>query len=102
MRQILLFFSLLLVSFMSYGQEIKGTVADELGNPLIGVTIHAMQSDKYTTTDFDGNFTLEAKEGEDIQFTFIGFQPLTMKASQNMKAVMIESTTELQDVVMIG
>lgn len=102
MRQILLFISLLILPFVSFSQEIKGNVVDDQGNPLIGVTIHASQSDKYTTTDFDGNFALEAKQGEDVVFTFIGFETLTMKAAQNMQAVLKESVTQLEDVVMIG
>ncbi len=102
MRQILVLISFLILPIISLAQEIKGNVVDEQGNPLIGVTIHAIKSDKYTTTDFDGNFAIEATLGEEVVFTFIGFESHTAKAIQNMQVIMVEGVTQLDDVVMIG
>jgi len=102
MKQILLIFSLLFIPLVSFSQEIKGNVVDESGEPLIGVTIYASQSDKYITTDFDGNFSIDVKQGENLKFTMVGFEELDLEASQNMKVIMKVSITQLQDVVVIG
>ncbi|MGV7106778.1 SusC/RagA family TonB-linked outer membrane protein [Flavobacterium sp. U410] len=102
MRQILVIISLLFIPIISFAQEIKGNVVDEFGTPLSGVTIQVLQTEKYSMTDFDGNFTIEAKQGQDLKFTMIGMQDLVAKATPNMKLVMSESLTQLEDVVMIG
>lgn len=87
---------------VSYAQEIKGSVVDESGAPLAGVTIHALQSDKFTTTDFDGKFTLNAKLGEDVKFTMVGMSDVVAKASLEMNVTMKENVTQLKELVMIG
>ena len=102
MKQILLFFSLLFIPIVSYSQEIKGKVVDESGEPLIGVTIQALQSQKYASTDFDGNFSIEAQQGENLKFTMVGFGDLTLSASSDMNVVMNVAINELDDVVVIG
>ena len=51
---------------------VKGVVTDENGLPIIGVTI-ITASKNGTTTDIDGNYTLEATEGELITFSYIGY-----------------------------
>ncbi|MCO6175791.1 TonB-dependent receptor [Flavobacterium sp. NRK F10] len=102
MRQILVIISMLFIPIVSLAQEIKGNVVDEFGTPLSGVTIQVLETEKYSITDFDGNFTIEAKEGQDLKFTMIGMEDLVAKATTNMNVVMKESLTELDDVVMIG
>jgi len=87
---------------ISFAQEVKGTIVDEIGTPLPGVTIHNLKLDKYATSDFDGNFILQANSGDDIKFTMIGMSDLTLKATSEMKVTMKESTTEFKEVVMIG
>ncbi len=102
MKQILLFFSLLFIPIVSFSQEIKGKVVDESGEPLIGVTIQALQSQKYASTDFDGNFSIQAQQGETLKFTMVGFGDLTISASSDMSVVMKVAINELDDVVVIG
>lgn len=102
MKQILLFFSLLFIPIVSFSQEIKGKVVDESGEPLIGVTIQALQSQKYASTDFDGNFSIQAQQGENLKFTMVGFGDLTVSASSDMNVVMKVAINELDDVVVIG
>jgi TonB-linked SusC/RagA family outer membrane protein len=102
MRQILVIISLLFIPIISFAQEIKGNVVDEFGTPLSGVTIQVLQTEKYSMTDFDGNFTIEAKQGQDLKFTMIGMQDLVAKATPNMSLVMKESLTQLDDIVMVG
>ncbi|AWM14552.1 SusC/RagA family TonB-linked outer membrane protein [Flavobacterium sediminis] len=102
MRQILVIISMLFIPIVSLAQEIKGNVVDEFGTPLSGVTIQVLETEKYSITDFDGNFTIEAKEGQDLKFTMIGMEDLVAKATTNMNVVMKESLTQLNDIVMVG
>lgn len=55
-------------SLMSYADSestLTGTVKDEKGEPLIGVTIMDKTSKQGVTTDADGNFTLKVKKEKD-------------------------------------
>ena len=47
--------------------QIKGTVVDEFGEPMIGVTIKVKGAQVAGITDIDGNFALNTSEGADIE-----------------------------------
>lgn len=74
----LLTFVLTLVMPFAFAQaqtiEISGTVSDGDGLPLPGVNIQVQETSEGTTTDFDGNYTLEAEEGQVLLFSSVGFQ----------------------------
>ena len=44
-------------------KKITGTVVDEQGQPMIGVTVRVQGGNVGTTTDLDGKFSLNASEG---------------------------------------
>lgn len=50
---------------------ITGVVSDELG-PIAGVNVVAKNTGKSTTTDFDGNYSIEAETGDELVFSFAG------------------------------
>lgn len=62
---------------------VKGVVTDENGLPIIGVTI-ITASKNGTTTDIDGNYTLEATEGELITFSYIGYSEQSVEAKSQL------------------
>ncbi len=87
-------FLMLLLAFavqFTFAQEktISGTVSDETG-PLPGVSVIIKGTTKGTETDFDGKYSLAAKEGDVIQYSFIGMstQDVTVGASNTMNVVM--------------
>ena len=58
--------------------QVKGTVTDSNGIPLLGVTVLVLngengESKRGSTTDFDGNYTIVASDTEKLQFSYIGF-----------------------------
>ena len=62
-------------------QEIvKGLVRDDTGEPLSGVYIES-ESGQSTETDANGKYTITAKQGEKLTFSYIGKQDLTKKVS---------------------
>ena len=58
-------------SFTMAQKTITGTVSDADG-PLPGAAVVVQGTDTGVTTDFDGNYAIEATEGDVLEFTFIG------------------------------
>lgn len=79
----------------------SGSVIDEQGEPLIGVTVAAKGSNAAVATDIDGNFSLKVPAGtKEIQFSYIGYHTKLLKAVANMGAVKMEPDSKmLKDVV---
>ncbi|RVT71995.1 SusC/RagA family TonB-linked outer membrane protein [Flavobacterium sufflavum] len=84
---------------------IKGKITDEKGAPLPGVTILVKNTKKATTTDFDGNFELKTADSEStLVISYIGFatQEVKVSKSENLKIVLLQETSKLEDVVVVG
>ncbi|SDX11188.1 TonB-linked outer membrane protein, SusC/RagA family [Lutibacter oricola] len=98
------FLTLLLVLFVqiSFAQEktVTGKVADASG-PLPGVTVVVKGTNTGTQSDFDGNYSIKAKPGAVLQFSFIGMTTVekTVGASNKIDVTMIESAEALDEVV---
>lgn len=82
--------------------NVKGTVTDSTGEPLIGVTVAQKGTNKGTSTDIDGNFSITVADNAVIKFSYVGYQPLEQKAAPVMDIVMQESANTLDEVVAIG
>lgn len=97
---------LLLPVFMFAQQTITGTVTESTGNSsLPGVGIIIKGSTVGTSTDFDGNYTLNnVKEGDVLVFSYIGFvtQEIVVGANSTINVVMQEDAQVLNEVVVIG
>ncbi len=83
---------------------VKGTVVDETGQPMIGVTVIPQSGAKNgTVTDLDGNFTLNAPVGSTIKLSYTGYKEKTVKVtSGQMSLKMDPDVVGLDDVVVIG
>ncbi|SNR36491.1 SusC/RagA family TonB-linked outer membrane protein [Flavobacterium sp. ov086] len=93
---------LLLPAYMS-GQAIKGKVVDSSGMGVPGAVISAPQSRTSADADFDGNFTINAKEGEILKISMLGFDAVSMAAKSGMTVTLKEAgDTALKEVVVIG
>lgn len=79
-----------------------GTVLDETGEPLIGVSV--IQGKNGVTTDVDGKFSLpNIAVGSKLSFAFLGME--TVEATftgEPMKIVMREDATVLDEVIVIA
>ena len=94
----------MLISFQVLAQNlaVKGSVVDKNGEAIIGANILVKGTTNGSITDFDGNFTLEAKKGDILVFSFIGYKNQELPAAANMKIVLHEDTEVLDDVIVIG
>lgn len=95
----------LVLSQLSYGQTLEGTVKDALtGDPLIGVNVVIKGSSSGTTSDLDGSFSLDAAPGSIIIFSYIGYRPTEIiYSNQTFLSIDLEQEiTGLDEVVVIG
>lgn len=104
-RKLMMFLALFFVGIgvaMAQTQQVRGTVVDETGEPVIGATVQVKGTSTGTVTDFDGNFTFSAPAGATLVFSYVGMKTLETPASANM-AVVLESDSELlEEVVVTG
>jgi hypothetical protein len=53
---------------------IRGTVKDEKGAPLAGVSVIVKGTQKGTSSGTDGSFSIDANVGDVLEFTIVGYQ----------------------------
>jgi iron complex outermembrane receptor protein len=93
----------LILSVGAFAQiDVKGHVKDAQGEAIIGATVRVAGTQTATVTDFDGNFTLKAKQGADITVSYIGYQTQTVKAAPTVEVTLQDDATVLENVVVIG
>ena len=87
-------------SLNSTQEIVKGTVTDEDGTPLLGVTILVKGTRSGTTTDFDGKFTINTKKGDVLVFSYLGYANVetTVDGRIFYDIKMISSAEELEGV----
>ena len=84
-------------------RNVTGQIVDELGEPMIGVTIKVKDSKTAAITDFDGNFTIAAQPSDVLEISYIGYKPLSVKANKTTLSLKMEpDNTGLEEVVVIG
>jgi len=91
------------VVHVSFAQDktISGTVTDSDGLPLPGVNIVVEGTSNGTQTDFDGNYSIAASEGQTLLFTYIGQRDVrrTVGAGSTVNVQMEEDAQALEEVV---
>lgn len=103
MKKRLLMALLLLLAVVINAQQktISGTVVDQSGLTLPGVNIVIEGTSIGTQTDFDGNYIIQASEGQVLLFTYIGQKDVRVSvgASDTINVTMNEDAQALQEVV---
>jgi len=84
-------------------QRITGVVIDQTtGEPVIGANVMIKGTTTGTSTDFDGNFSLETPAGATLVVSYIGYVNLEVLAAPNMTIRLREDTQALEEVVVVG
>lgn len=95
--------SLLLVNAMAFaGDKITGIVKDASGEPLVGVSIVEVGTNKGTITDIDGKYTLEVAPNAKLRFSYVGFADKEVAARSGKVVVLAEDNKVLNEVVVVG
>jgi TonB-linked SusC/RagA family outer membrane protein len=93
------------ISTMLAQRSISGTVTDESGESLIGVSIFARGTTVGTVTDIDGTYSLQVPDGVNtLVFSYTGFktEEVALGASNVVDLTMLEATEQLAEVVVTG
>jgi TonB-linked SusC/RagA family outer membrane protein len=93
-----------LASAQNSDGKISGKVLSEKdGEPLIGVSIIVKGSQVGTATDLNGAFTLQAKTGETLLVSYVGYLTQEVKVTDsNLTIKLSEDTRTLDEVVVVG
>ena len=85
-------------------KDITGKVTSATDNePLIGATVQVEGSQGGTITDFDGNYTIKANDGQTLVFSYIGYVTKKVKVKGNVINISLEEDGKsLEEVVVIG
>ena len=93
----LLFFAL---TMSAYAQQISGTVSDENGVPLPGATVVVEGTSTGVSTDFDGNYSIDASQGDVLVFSYVGYQSQSVSVGTSSTVdVSLEPDSLLDEVV---
>ena len=100
-----MFFACLFLSIgMALAQSrLTGTVTSaEDGQPVVGASVKAKGLNAGAVTNVDGEFTINVPVGTELEITYLGMVPKTVKAANNMRIVLESDSHTLEGVVVTG
>ena len=103
----LLFLIVFFISWTLMAQEktVTGIVTDESGAPIPGVSVVVKNaSNKGTSTDFDGKYSIKVPSDAVLVFSSIGFQTreISVRGKNYINVTLMEETQQLEDVVVVA
>ena len=84
--------------------SVRGTIIDEKGVPLPGVSVAIKGTSTGVISDINGYYIINAKAGDILVFSFVGFksQEITVGKRPALDIVMKENVHELEETVIVG
>lgn len=102
----------LLMLFIGFGtmwahaDTVKGTVVDDSGEPLIGVTVLLQGTTQGVATDFDGNYIINVPNAKTavLQVSYVGMktQTVEVKGRSEVNVTLMPDNAVLDEVVVVG
>ncbi len=85
-------------------QPLTGTVKDQEGQVLIGVSVKVKGTTKGVVTDVNGKFSINAGPGDVLVLSYIGFEPYEVQVANQgpLTLVMKPAVSALDEAVIIG
>ncbi len=107
MKRILTISAMVIMALGMWAQSMTVTgvvMAQDEPDPVIGANVMVKGSTVGTITDFDGNFELQAKAGDVLQVSFMGYKTQEVKVSGAgpIRVTLVPDNVQLQEVVAIG
>lgn len=84
---------------------ITGLLTESTGDPIIGATVKITGKKGGVVTDLDGRYTIQVKDGDELVFSYIGFETERRKVKKGQTTINIQmqqSSSSLEDVVVVG
>ena len=82
--------------------QVRGTVVDEAGIPIIGATIQVKGTGQGTVTDLDGQFSLSAPANSTLVISYVGLVTQEVAAAPNVNVILMSDTELLDEIVVVG
>ena len=80
--------------------QVSGIVVSQDGEPIIGVSVLVVGTNEGTVTGSDGRFSLTVPAGKSqLRFTYVGMETLEVSARPNMRIVLRDGDTNLDEIV---
>ena len=85
-------------------KQVKGTIVDDTGMPVIGANVMVKGTTNGTITDMDGKFSLDVEEGATLVVSYIGFanQEIKVGKQTNLSIALKEDSKALDELVVVG
>lgn len=81
---------------------VSGRILDSSGQPVPGASVIEKGTTNGVNTDIDGKFTISVKSGSSLEVSCIGYETVSVAASENMSVTLKEDTQFLDEVVVVG
>ncbi len=92
---LMLFMALMMQITFAQERTVTGTVVDDSGLPLPGVSVAVKGTTSGTQTDFDGKFKIQASASDVLVFTYVGMTTQEVNASStSLNVALASSATE--------
>lgn len=88
------------VPALAQNMDIKGTVVDQNGEPIIGASVRVEGQKGGVITDLDGNYIIKAPKGAKVTVSYIGYIPQTVTAGGRVQ--LKEDAQNLDELVVVG
>lgn len=83
--------------------SVSGQVTDDNGQPLVGVTVSVKGTRTRVATDTQGRYTIKARTGQTLTFSYIGYETADVRANSTTVNVQLKSVdNSLNEAVVIG
>jgi Ca-activated chloride channel family protein len=97
----LLFLVLFAFTVSLSAKTITGKVSDPNSDPLFGATVQVKGTKTFTTTDFDGNYSIEANATDALIFTYSGYESAEVKIKKRT-TINVTLTTSMDEIIVMG
>ena len=82
--------------------SVSGVVTDATGETIIGASVVEKGTTNGTVTDIDGKFSIKVKQGAQLEFSYIGYNNVTLAAKPVMNVTLSENAKLVDEVVVTG
>jgi TonB-linked SusC/RagA family outer membrane protein len=99
-----LFFLCITGSIYAQQKQYTGVVTEDDGTPLVGVSVLVKNTANGTATDIDGNFEITASSGDYLVFSYIGYETVEIRLTNNLKVntSLKAQSNYLDELVVVG